>query len=223
MRDLASAHGVDAPEPHTGEALGYRHRARLSVRGRANSPKIGIFQEGTHRIVDIPRCPVHHPRINETAAALKRVMRAEGAAPYADRPHRGLVRSVQVVVERPTQRVQVVLVTNSEGPEPAARVLEGLRVELGEALHSLWWNGNPERVNTILGAHWECVTGPPAVEERIGGAAVYFPPGAFGQANLPLADRLVERVAAWVAPQKVGPVLAPDRQLSSWPCPESRP
>jgi len=38
------------------------------VRGRATSPKIGIFQEESHRIVDVPRCVVHHPLVNEVAA-----------------------------------------------------------------------------------------------------------------------------------------------------------
>jgi tRNA/tmRNA/rRNA uracil-C5-methylase (TrmA/RlmC/RlmD family) len=58
---------ADVPPPAVveGPPFGYRHRARLAVRGRSASPKVGIFQEGTHRIVDIPRCLVHHPLVNE--------------------------------------------------------------------------------------------------------------------------------------------------------------
>ncbi len=55
-------------------AFGYRHRKRLAVRGRAASPKIGIFQEGSHRVVDIPRCLVHHPLVNEVAAITKETL-----------------------------------------------------------------------------------------------------------------------------------------------------
>ncbi len=76
-----AATGIDPPKVHLGQALGFRCRARLSVRGRAASPKIGIFQQGTHRIVDIPRCPVHHPTINEVVAALKQAIRETGTAP----------------------------------------------------------------------------------------------------------------------------------------------
>jgi 23S rRNA (uracil1939-C5)-methyltransferase len=36
------------------------------------------------------------------------------------------------------------------------------------------------------------------VGETIGGARVFYPPGAFGQANLPLADRLAALVHGWV-------------------------
>jgi hypothetical protein len=57
-----------------GPAFAHRHRARLSVRGRATSPKIG-FQEGSHRIVDIPRCLMHFPHTAhvETLSCFERV------------------------------------------------------------------------------------------------------------------------------------------------------
>ena len=64
--------GSPPPRVISGARLGYRHRARLAVRGRAASPKLGIFQEGTHRIADIPRCGVHHPLVNRVAAAVRR-------------------------------------------------------------------------------------------------------------------------------------------------------
>jgi 23S rRNA (uracil1939-C5)-methyltransferase len=91
-----------------------------------------------------------------------------------------------------------VLVGNASEPapiEPLARALEPL---LGSQLHSLWWNGNPERSNVILGPHWHRFSGPEAVCERIAGVDVFFPPAAFGQNHLELADRLVEQVHAWV-------------------------
>lgn len=198
LNRLAADAGLPEPPLHEGTAEGFRHRARLMVRGRSRSPKVGIFQQGTHRIVDIPNCRVHHWRINEVAAALKRAIRATGVAPYVERPHRGDLRALQVVVERSSQRAQVVLVGNADSPAPLAALADALREELGAALHSLWWNGNPERTNRILGPRWERLAGESFVRESIAGAQVFFPPGAFGQSHLDLADQLVERVAAWV-------------------------
>jgi 23S rRNA (uracil1939-C5)-methyltransferase len=168
------------------------------VRGRAASPKLGIFQEGSHRIVDIPKCHVHHPLVNRVAAAVRRAVRETDTPPYAERPHRGALRSLQVVVERASQRAQVVLVGNASDPAPLGPLARALEPLLANDLHSLWWNGNPERSNVILGPHWQHVSGPEAVCERIGGALVFFPPAAFGQNHLDLADRLVEQVHAWV-------------------------
>ncbi len=168
------------------------------MRGRASSPKIGIFQEESHRIVDIPSCVIHHPRINETVRILKDCIRDAGAAPYVDSSHRGLLRYVQIVVERARATVQVVLVTNDDAAESAEALAEMLKQRLGPRLHSLWWNGNPVRTNVIFGAHWQCLGGEEALRETIGAVPVYFPPGAFGQSNLDLADRIVADVHALV-------------------------
>jgi len=198
LAELAAAYGIAPPALEVGPALGHRHRARLMVRGRAASPKIGLFQAGTHRIVDIPRCAVHHPRINEVAAAARRAVRATGTRPYADRPHAGLLRAVQVVVERSSGRAQLVLVACSDDPHSLDALAAALDAELGDAVQGLFWNGNPQRTNAILGPHWRRLSGEPMLRERIAGAAVFFPPGAFGQANLPLFERIAARVEGWI-------------------------
>ena len=198
LRALAREAGIELAPAVEGAPFGYRVRARLAVRGRANSPKLGLFQEGSHRITDIPRCPIHHPLVNEVAAALRAAIRATGTPPYSDRTHGGRVRYLQVVVERATQRAQVVVVGNGNDPGPLRPLLDALARQLGERLHSLWWNGQPDRTNAILGPHWEKMEGEDAVHEHLGGADVFFPPGAFGQANLELAARIVAHVGAWV-------------------------
>ena len=197
---LAAAAGLAPPEVSLGPRFGYRLRARLMVRGRASSPKVGLFQAGSHRLADIPECLVHHPLVNRVAAALRAGIRASGVRPYAERPHTGELRAIQVVVERASRSAQLVLVANTRTPAPVMGLAEALRKELGSELHSLFWNGNPERTNVILGPLWQRLSGPEAVRETIGGALVCFPPGAFGQANLDLADRIVARIHGLVPP-----------------------
>ena len=197
---IAAEAGLAPPVVVEGPPTGWRRRARLAVRGRAASPKIGLFREGTHDVVDIPRCLVHHPVVNAVAAATKAALRATGTRPYVEATHAGLVRYVQVVVERGSERAQVVVVANDDDPAAAAPLARALEAELGATLQGLWWNGNPTRTNAILGPHWHRFAGPEALEETIAGARVFFPPGAFGQANLDLAARLVGEVAEWVPP-----------------------
>jgi 23S rRNA (uracil1939-C5)-methyltransferase len=200
MRLCSLAEELSAPAPRavSGSQSGYRHRARLMVRGRARSPKIGLFQEASHRIADTPRCPIHHPLINSVAGVVREGMRRRAIEPYADAPHRGALRAIQVVVERSSQSAQVVLVENAARPERVAALEEDLAAALGSALHSVFWNGNPGRTNTLLGPHWQHLHGPDAVVETLGGARVHFPPAAFGQSNLPLVDSMLEQIAAWV-------------------------
>jgi tRNA/tmRNA/rRNA uracil-C5-methylase (TrmA/RlmC/RlmD family) len=167
-------------------------RARLAIRGRVTSPKIGLFELGTHRVVHIPNCIVHHPLINRVADVVRRVLVETGITSYSEGAHQGLARYLQVVVERGSQTAQVVVVANSASPAPLAACLDLIASRLGTELHSLWFNANVERANTILGPDFELWRGRPSVIEAFGGAAIHYPPGAFGQSNLEIAERIIE-------------------------------
>ena len=197
LKQLCERSGIEL-EVRSGAYWQFRRRARLAVRGRINSPKIGIFEEGTHRVVDIPNCLVHHPLINRVASVTKAAMRRHRIAPYSDATHRGLIRSLQVVVERQRDTAQVVVVANDQTPQSTERLLRDLSSELGSDLHSLWWNGNTQVTNRILGDSWHRSIGPEHVEEEFGGVIVCFPPGAFGQNNAELFARVVEQVHDWI-------------------------
>lgn len=194
LNELARAHGLPEVPVISGQSAGFRQRARLAVRGRLGSPKLGLFELGTHRVVHIPNCVVHHPLINRVAEVVRRALVDAKVTCYSDNAHAGLARYLQIVVERSSQSAQVVLVGNSEGPEPFAEFFELVRERLGEELHSLWWNGNTEATNTILGPQFHNVCGPASVVEHFGGHAVHYPPGAFGQNNLEIAERIIRHV-----------------------------
>lgn len=153
-----------------------------------------MFQLGTHRVVAIPNCIIQHPRINRVAAVVRRALIDADVTPYSEAAHLGLARYLQVVVERNSQTAQVVLVGNSPTAEPLATCLDLIRERLGGELHSLWFSAHCERSNAILGSDFQNWCGPVSVIERFGGAAVHYPPGAFGQNNLDIAERIVEHV-----------------------------
>lgn len=197
---LARAHGLPAVPVVSGAAAGFRLRARLAIRGRLGAPKIGMFQLDTHRVVHIPNCVIHHPLVNRVADVVRRSLVDAGVSIYSEATHGGLARYLQVVVERGSQTAQVVLVGNCTTPEPLAPCLDFIRDRLGPELHSLWFNANCARTNTILGHEFHRWCGPEAVTERFGGAVVHYPPGAFGQNNLEVAERIVDNVRGSVPP-----------------------
>lgn len=172
------------------------------MRGRSHAAKVGIFHEASHEIVDIARCPIHAEPINLAAAAFKRALRESGVSTYSEAAHAGIVRYLQLAVERRTQTVQVVVVANTSSAPPLAGLLENVRKELGDRLHSLWFNGNSARTNAILGPEWELIQGPFAISDTVGGAAVFYPPGAFGQSHPELANQLVQTLHSLVSPGK---------------------
>jgi 23S rRNA (uracil1939-C5)-methyltransferase len=198
LDELAHRHGLPQVPVISGQTAGFRHRARLAIRGRLNSPKLGLFELGSHRVVHIPHCSVQHPLINRVAAVVRRALVEARVTSYSDKAHLGLARYLQVVVERSSQSAQVVVVGNTAAVEPFAPVLELIKERLGDALHSLWFNANLESSNTILGPTFHKWFGAPSVVERFGSAAIHYPPGAFGQNNLEIADAIIEHVRSQI-------------------------
>jgi 23S rRNA (uracil1939-C5)-methyltransferase len=177
-----------------GSTAAFRLRARLAIRGRLGSPKVGLFELGTHRVVHIPNCSIQHPLINRVAGVVRRVLVDLQMTSYSDHAHLGLARYLQVVVERGSQSAQLVLVGNSATAEPFSDCLNLIQQQLGAELHSLWFNANTGRSNSILSPDFQHWCGPDSVVERFGGAAVHYPPGAFGQNNLDIAQQIIEHV-----------------------------
>jgi len=198
LDELARIHCLPEVPVISGQTAGFRLRARLAIRGRLGSPKIGLFELGSHRVVHIPNCSVQHPLINRVAAVVRRALVDARVTSYSERAHLGLARYLQVVVERSSQTAQVVIVANSATLQPLASCFDLIRERLGSELHSLWFNAHCDRSNTILGPDFQQWCGPASVVERFGGAAVHYPPGAFGQNNLEIAQHIIEHVRAQI-------------------------
>ena len=80
----------------------------------------GIYAAGTHRVVPVDSCLLHHPALDEAVEAVRRAARLCRYEPYQEDRGTGLVRHVLVRHSRATGRVLVALVT-------AAPVLPGAR------------------------------------------------------------------------------------------------
>ena len=191
LAQLARAHGLADVPLVSGPVAAFRLRARLAIRGRMGSPKIGLFEEGTHRVVHVPNCRVHHPLINRVAQTVRQALVDARVPIYSETAHLGVARYLQVAIERRSHSAQVVLVANSATAEPLAQALTLIRERLGDELHSLWFNAQCGRGNAVLGPQFERIAGAESVVECFGGADVHYPPGAFGQSNLEVAGELI--------------------------------
>ena len=194
LQELARSHGLPDVPVHSGGLYAFRHRARLAIRGRLGSPKIGLFEADSHRVVHIPNCRVQHALINDVAAVVRGALVDARVTCYSDRAHLGVARYLQIVVERSSGTAQVVLVANTTAVEPLTECLDLIRDRLGSRLHSLWLNFNTQPNNVILGSGFYHHCGPQSVVEAFGGAGVHYPPGAFGQSNLEVAEQLVSHI-----------------------------
>lgn len=186
MRPFFQALGIPSFPIHAWAAEGWRCRAKLAVRGTAQSPIIGLYQKGSHHAMDIPLCRVHHPALNKAADALRSFIKNEGIEPYNEQTFQGELRYIQLVLERATGKVQLVLVVNQDHAINLEKLWNS-----GIPWHSIWLNHNTRRDNVIFGKEWTLFKGEPFLWETICGTSICFHPASFGQANLNLFEQLI--------------------------------
>lgn len=175
---------------------------RLSLRRTQNGAGIGIFEAGSHRLVSIPRCPVHHPNINRLVKKMLAVDQEIPLSLYDEASHTGLLRALQVAVEPASGLLQVLLLVRDplEPKHQIKELLKELIAALVEApwLHSLWLGALPDRTNSLMAQGLEPLFGPAHYCEQSGGVSNFYPPGAFGQANPALHQRAVKEIHRYV-------------------------
>lgn len=207
--------GVPSFSLAPGPLVGWRCRAKLAVRGTSEDPQIGLFEEGTHSIVDIPLCRTHHPSINDAVKLVKQAIRDLGVQPYNEDRHTGELRYVQMVVTTfntsiPSASryskgtVQISLVWNARDEDSVqddklrkmAEMLwrRGNPKTITPILHSVWANFQTSRSNVIFGGRWRHLVGEPELWERVGGVDIAFTPASFGQANTQAFEALLRRM-----------------------------
>ena len=185
------------PDLNLSEVTGWRTRSKLAARGTSIEPEIGLFKHGSHQVVSIPSCPLHHPSINILYAKIKKVIIERKIDPYNEENGTGILRYLQFVVERKTARVQLALILNRRD-RSMEEVVKQLYVK--EGLHSVWLNFQSEQTNRIFGEEWLFCEGEPYLWETLGEAECAFHPACFGQANLALFEKVLKQIREWVAP-----------------------
>ncbi|CAO2818335.1 unnamed protein product [Amaranthus hypochondriacus] len=198
---------------------GWRCRAKLAVRGSSVNPLIGLYEEGTHNVVDIPQCKAHHPSINAAVELLRRGITELEVEPYDEDLGTGELRYVQMAVtthntslpysERyKNGKVQVSLVWNSRNEtSPSFEKLNSLANFLWtnggqrckiHLIHSVWANFQTSKNNIIFGNRWRHLIGDRDFWEQVGGIDIYLTPSSFGQANTRAFDSLLRRLHKYV-------------------------
>ncbi|XP_074317155.1 uncharacterized protein LOC141653330 [Silene latifolia] len=198
---------------------GWRCRAKLAVRGSSVNPLIGLYQEGTHNVIDIPQCKAHHPSINAAIELLRTGITELNVEPYDEDLGTGELRYVQMAVTTHDTslpfsdryrngKVQVSLVWNSRSEtSPSSDKLNALANFLwrkgGERcnihlIHSVWANFQTSTNNIIFGNRWRHLFGERDFWEHVGGIDVYLTPSSFGQANTRAFDSLLRKLQKYV-------------------------
>jgi 23S rRNA (uracil-5-)-methyltransferase RumA len=194
--------GVNKIDFHFGSPIGWRTRAKVAVRGSVQNPVIGLFKKGSHQVVSIPHCSVHHPAINQAILEVQDWITSCRISPYDEDLSTGLLRYLQLTVDRKTSKVQLVLVINGSFSLQHEVLTEDLWKRRSDLWHSIWINENTQRSNTIFGSSWKLLFGERWLVETIHKKPLCLHPASFVQANLEMFERLLNHIADRILPNQ---------------------
>ena len=198
------------------ESQAWRTHAKLAVGPKSDGGlKLGLFQQSSHNIQSIPKCVVHHPRINSVAAIIEAACERASITGYDQSkvPATGMLRYIVLSVERESQLVQTTLVWNADGyqkalPHAKKIVEELLRPDNKVFFHSIWFHWNDNDGNAIFSTgdgKWQCAYGPEFLHESLGSNLFFgekpifhFSPMIFRQANLDGFEDIVDEICKMV-------------------------
>lgn len=164
--------GMDTP---------YHYRAKLQFQTRAfkGNVKAGLFQEGSHRLVNIKDCLVQDELtqaiINRVVALLEKYQ-----VPIYDERRTAGVRTVMIRKAMATNQVQLIFVTSRE--LFLAPVIKTLTAEF-EEIQGIAVNLNRSKSSEIYGDKTEIILGRATIEEEVLDYQFSLSPRAFYQLN----------------------------------------
>ena len=180
-----------APQP-----LGYRTNAKLVMGKERGRVKIGLYRRGTHDVVDIGDCPVHHPLINRIVAVVREEVERQEVFVYDPVRRRGLLRYLAVKVSPAFDKAMVTFVTSERNFREVTHLAKWLKKKVPEVV-SVHQNVNPSEGNYVFGRDTLKVLGVPDLIDQVGDVRLRIAPTSFFQVNNPQAAWIYALVRHW--------------------------
>ncbi len=176
------------------EVTRYRNKAQLPV---GPGPRVGFYQKGTHRVVDVADCLLQ----SAAAAALGRGLRGWMAQyhvpPYDEKTHQGLVRHLYLRENARGESLCAVVVNGEKIPY-CNELVNTLR-EAAPGLRGVLLNVNTRDTNVVLGPQSRLLWGQDFLEDTLCGLTFRLSAGAFFQVNRAQTEVLYGLVGEFAA------------------------
>lgn len=182
------------PNLFFGPYIESRLKAKLAIESNKGELNIGLYKEGTHDVVDIPHCLVHHASINKAANLVKQAIKKFGMSIYCQKTGKGFIRYLQFFVKKESGKVQFSLVVNAKDISEVKihdRFFDYLYNE-EKIFHSIWVNLNDKSTNVIFSQNWHHIKGDDSFWQKIDKLDFLFHPMSFCQSNLSLFEKLIQ-------------------------------
>jgi 23S rRNA (uracil1939-C5)-methyltransferase len=187
--------GCAAANPNTA----YRTRAKLVVGPKG---EIGMFTEGSHRVVDLPLCLVLSPMMRDLANAVREELATFRVTPYSAERGIGLLRGIDIRQSTLEKTLHLTLILNAnELPLETEALADSLLTKMPNLI-GVAANLNPAPSPQFQGPQTIAVKGKQHLWEQIETAKLRYSPGTFTQAHKEQAAHMLRRVKALLQPTR---------------------
>ncbi len=203
----AGLDGIDVPPVHAApQDLGWRTSAKLAIGRNRRGVVIGLYRRGSHDIVDLRACPLHHPLINRVIEVAREEIARQKLPVWNPKQQRGLLRYLLVRVSPAFNKALVTIVTDRRDFNRVNALAGWLKRKVPEVI-GIHQNVNASTGNVILGRETLKMTGAPDLRDRIGPFTIHLGPTSFLQVNPAQAEKMYATIADWLAPKEREEVL----------------
>ncbi|MBN2645505.1 MAG: 23S rRNA (uracil(1939)-C(5))-methyltransferase RlmD [Desulfuromonadaceae bacterium] len=176
--------------------LGYRTTAKLALAKVGGKALVGLYQRGSHRVIDLSDCPQHHPLINRIAQALREEIEKQDLHVYNPINRRGLLRYLAVRVSPTYNKALVTLVCSERNYREMTHLAKWLKKKVPEIV-GVHQNVNASSGNVIFGPNTFKILGADDLIDQIGDVRLRLSPSSFFQVNHEQAARIYHQVTRW--------------------------
>ncbi|MDH4616476.1 23S rRNA (uracil(1939)-C(5))-methyltransferase RlmD [Brevibacillus sp. AY1] len=171
----------------------YRNKAQFQVGSQDGKLVAGLYQTGSHKLVNLESCQVQHEATTQIVQAAKTIIEELGIPSYDERKRKGVIRTIVARVAFATGETQLTLVTATPDiPRVKELVLE-LRTRLPQLI-GITQNVNPQKTSIVFGEKTVTLWGKPSIAEKLGDLSFDLSARAFFQLNPEQTEKLYDQV-----------------------------
>ncbi|WP_020676918.1 23S rRNA (uracil(1939)-C(5))-methyltransferase RlmD [Geopsychrobacter electrodiphilus] len=176
--------------------LQYRTSCKLVVARERNAVKIGLYRRGSHQVVGIEDCPLHHPLINRIVKVVSEEITRQKIPVYNPNHQRGLLRYLLIRISPQSGKAMVTFVSREQDLRFLPKLGKWLQHKVPEVI-AVHQNINSSTGNVVIGGDTLKLHGQPDLFDRVGNIRLRISPTSFFQVNHQQAARVYQMIREW--------------------------
>lgn len=184
---VTNIHGMEEP-------YYYRNKVQYPVRRKNGKNVIGMFEKGSHDIVNNETCYIQDELTHKVARDTFEIINNNGLIGYDEKTCAGEIRNIMVRRGKHTNEIMLVLVVRDEKLKDDKRIQKSVNEikDKYEVITSVVLNINNKNTNVILSDKNICVYGKEYITDKIGEYTFKITADSFFQVNTLQAEKLYE-------------------------------